>query len=181
MARIHNREQAQRDTMYWCQLIKTASGLGDQAIEEKLFDGVAATGRRFNRWLKGQNVMTPDTLQQLCENAVRAGWLKRPSGLILSSNVRAGFVHRSKKKWSSEVIAEHNAKVSRLHKTHAEAIAKLAELRALLRTTPDVLLIRPSKPDDDQGNELVERDVKEMVNVLKNVHFMDLSPWAEVA
>lgn len=112
-----------RDTMYWCDLIKSISGLTDIQIEEKLEPAgltkrqladrragtkyVPPSGRNFNRWLRGERAMSHDSISILLVKAREVGLLplRKNLGTHATAAIEARAMVGSKNKATDELLA----------------------------------------------------------------------------
>lgn len=109
------------DTMYWCGVIKAASGLSDSHIEEKL-EHADPTGRNFNRWLTGKRAQSHDSIQLMVKKARKVGLL--PPRKSLGTHKTAALEGRA--------MASSNEKATAALVKSMAAIRELHEARRAL-------------------------------------------------
>lgn len=116
--KVRNTRQVELlDTVYWCGLIKSQSGLSDAQIEKQLDLGVDPSGRKFNRWLNGVRAMSHDQIQIVVRRAREVGLLGSRKNLCThfdSAAERRASVNSSHR--ASTELLETMKAISELHK-----------------------------------------------------------------
>lgn len=176
MAQSNDYKSAKKvDTVFWCEQIRTYSGLSDKEIEERLFpkkDYEEVSIRNFNRWANGQRAMTPDALQSMVKKARQYGLLaERLYGPGLSSSYEERLNLNPGEGRASEKLKFRAKSVSALHKARKNAVEALNNYAEALKNASHLLVFDTCNLEDGSPVEVYPQDLQKMAKTVDSHRF----------
>ncbi len=161
------KEQEKRDTLYWCQLIKSYSGLSDPEIEKRLALTPDPNGRQFQRWRSGKRAMTLNDIQLLVQKARKMKLLPSRSGIVRDAEFRIS----SNAELASKMREARTSEAMRIHKAHKALCKAIDGYRIALKQAKNTLAFRLVNDEMDEFNH---HFLDQLAVELKHHHFVPL-------